>query len=81
MYFNYPTERKFFYFAVVTLQTILRMTESKRIYEWIMWHIRDRNEIHAKFWYESLKVRNHPVGGNNVRINLKEDVCLWTGFI
>jgi len=32
MYFNYPTERKTFCFTVVALQTIIRMTKSKRIY-------------------------------------------------
>jgi len=32
MYFNYPTERKTFCCAVVTLQTMIRMTKSKIIY-------------------------------------------------
>ena len=50
MYFNYPTKRKVFSFAVVTLQTIIRITKSKKIYGWNMWHIRDRKEMHAKIW-------------------------------
>jgi hypothetical protein len=52
MYFNYPTERSFFLFcfAGVTLRTIIRMSKSRRIYGWMMWHIKDRKEVHAKFW-------------------------------